>query len=965
MSRKEFDGVDFVVLDLETTGLDCQRDEIIEIGGVRISHGILCEEFATLIQPKRSIPEKITWLTGIDDEMVRGMPEFSQVLPQLESFLAGAVLVGHNIAFDLSFLPQSISDAFPTLDTVEIAKMLLPYEAGYSLGDLTLSLGIQHQAAHRALGDAKATAELFLYLRAKLKNIDLIVLETWLNLYKKYHTPLKDLINEEYGAHLCLFPQEKIRSRKLYLPVKNKEFFSQGEVSKEIKDTYRIETQEIRDLFQPGGRIDAAITGFQYRAQQEEMALGVADRFNQGGCFVVEAGTGTGKSLAYLLPSVLWSVNSGQKVVVSTHTVNLQEQLIKKDIPLAGVISGKDFSAALIKGRSHYLCLRKWEESMQNPHEGLLPLLSRLVLWLRQTKTGDIDELSLNQREMSLWKAISAGSDTCFNTKCPFYRGSCFVTQARKTAEQAQLIIVNHSLLLANAVVGENILPDYQYLIIDEAHHLEQVAEKQFSLTINYHEVTSLIQKLQWGEFKRSGGLLQQLVTKTKKWVDVDQDTKDEFLHLLEEAKEGGELCSAQLRVFFQIIDACFSSHWSLSESYVQTLRILPRHRSQNQWSEIALAGENLTFQLKNLINLMGKMGARAQSIEAEFGLEIKEIQELTVLMEKIQQTIHGLEILFSGMEDSFVCWLEYRGPQNFPLIHMAPVEVKDQLQSYLFATKTAVVLTSATLTVGNSFDYFLHTIGLDSSEIPVHTLQVASPFLYQEQVLLGVVSDIPEPGSVPDVLWMDHVTQALLKLITTAKGRTLVLFTSHHQLKNVYEKIYQPLKQEGITVFAHGVTGNRNRILEGFKNNEHSVILGANSFWEGIDVVGEALSLVVMVKLPFWPPTLPTVSARLDRYKERRLNGFRRYSLPQAIIRFKQGFGRLIRTHSDYGALCILDKRIVEKNYGKTFLKSLPELTTVVGTTHEVTESIHDWLNLKGGELQSFPSSDQEKMIE
>lgn len=944
--------MDFVVLDLETTGLDCQKDEIIEIGGVRISHGILCEEFSTLVHPEGRIPEEIVALTGIDDQMVRDMPSFSQVLPQLEDFIAGSVLVGHQISFDLSFMPFHIKESVPSLDTIEMAKILLPYESSFALGDLTTSLAIEHQAAHRALGDARATAYLFLHLCESLKSLELIVLESLHFLYEKKNTPLGDLIKEEYARRLRHFPQEKIKSPYFFLPVNNKDFFPGAETPKEINESVRLESQEITDLLQPGGSIDTAIPGFRYRSQQEEMAQGVAARFNQGGCFVVEAGTGTGKSLAYLLPAVLWSVKSGHKVVVSTHTINLQEQLIKKDIPLAKEITGRDFSAAIIKGRGHYLCLRKWEDFFKEPNEELLPLIRRLVLWARDTRTGDIDELSLNKKEMSQWKGLAAGSETCFNTKCRFYRGQCFVSQARKMGEQAQLVIVNHSLLLANAVVGDNILPDYKYLIIDEAHHLEQEAEKQFSLAINYYELLGLLQKLQRGNLTRSGGILQQIMAKINKWTGLDQDTKDELIQVLTEAKEGVELSLASLREFFQMFSDYFGSHWAENETYVQTLRILPQHRNHHHWMGISASGENLSLQLRNLIMLMGKIGEKAQIIETEFGMEIKEIQELKVLMEKMHQVVQSLTILLPGREESYVSWVEYSGQQYFPMIHISPVEVKDQLQSYLFASKSAVILTSATLTVENSFDYFIESIGLSQGDAPLHTLKVPSPFNYQEQVLLGIISDLPQPGAASDFLLTDHVAKTLVQLITATRGRTLVLFTSHHQLKQVYEQIYRPLKQEGITIYAHGVTGNRNRILEGFKNNEHSVMLGANSFWEGIDVVGEALSLVVIVKLPFWPPSLPTVSARLDRFKERRLNGFRRYSLPQAIIRFKQGFGRLIRSHSDYGAFCILDKRIIEKNYGKTFLKSLPGMTTVVGTTNELTETIHQWLNKKGGEL-------------
>jgi len=946
--RKEFDGVNYVVLDLETTGLNCGKDQVIEIGAVRIAQGTLQEEFSTLVNPGCSIPEEITELTGIDDEMVKNMPFLTEVLPQLDNFLQGAVLIGHNIQFDLSFLKSYITLPENYLDTVEMAKILFPYAPGYSLDELAYSLDIDRSSAHRALGDARTTGLLFLRLQQILKDLDFVVLETLFLLSQKTKSTLSCLFAQVYRQRMSSFPREGIKSRQLYSQGDMRMGIFSSHPQPEFIEDYEITPEELAPIFQPGGRMETMIQGFRYRPEQEEMAKETARCWNQGGYLIVEAGTGIGKSLAYLLPSVLWSINAGHKVIVSTHTIHLQEQLKNKDIPLAAKISGRDFSSSVIKGRSHYLCLRKWEQFINESNQEILRLIMRLAIWLNQTETGDIDELNLNKKEKADWQHLAAASETCLGIKCKFYRGQCFVSRARKLAEQSQIIIVNHSLLLANAMANDNILPEYKYLVIDEAHQLEKTAEEQFTIDINYFALWAVFQKLIKGGNPSSRNILEHLTKKMVNHPNLDQDLRDELISLLEDIGLIGEECLSAAREFFGVISGIFSANWSDNIPYTQTMRILPWHRKEDYWPGIVSAGENLMIKLKGLIKKLISLGEKTGSMENEYGIEINEAAEINMIVSNLHQIVTGLEIILMGDEENFVSWMEYQGNNNFLLLRTSPIDVKEQLYHYLFSSKKGVILTSATLTVGGKFNYFTESIGLDLAPFPLKTIQLPSPFDYEENVLLAIASDLPEPSSSSEILFTDRICKTLIKLIKAAQGRTLVLFTSHYQLKDVYQNIKSPLNKDGITVYAHGVTGSRTKILDDFKNKENSVILGANSFWEGIDVVGEALTLVIIVKLPFWPPTIPTVSARLDRYQALNLDGFRWYSLPQAIIRFKQGFGRLIRSHSDYGAICILDKRIYQKKYGASFINSLPKMKTIIGQTDELAEDIRNWLRAK-----------------
>jgi len=941
--------VDYVVLDLETTGLNPQTDQIIEIGAVKIGHGVLCEEFSTLINPRSAIPQEITELTGISPEMVEHKPVITEVIGDLEEFLHNGVLVGHNIFFDRGFLQPYLRGNYVWLDTVELAKILLPYETGYSLGDLARSLGMDHIYAHRALGDARTTAFLFLHLLEELKKVDFPVLTTLYRLAQNHQSGVSALITQEFSARARFFPQDKIGSRQLVLMGDtNKGLFSSSFI-KEKNENYRISQPEIDRLFQPGGHLSAILDAFQYRRQQEEMAQAVSDSFNKDQHLVVEAGTGTGKSLAYLLPALLWSVKSGKKVVVSTHTINLQEQLINKDIPLAGEILGLDFHAAVIKGRSHYLCLRKWEHWLEEAGGEGQGFMMRLVLWLSQTETGDGSELSLARKELLDWQRFAAGRDTCFGAKCKFYRGNCFVSRAKKLAELSHVVIVNHSLLLANAAANDNILPDFKYLIIDEAHHLEKVAEDQFGAEIGFFDLIAIFNRVKKSGANYPAGVLDHLAHKAAPWDFLDEDIKQGLVNSMHEAAPVVGECIKYAGEFFAVLDAFLSHDSSSGGLHSRTVRILPSHRCTEKWEGILAAGDNLMVKMKELMKILLASGEKISLAESGFGLEIVESHEINLLLSTLHQLIRDLKVVIEGDEDYFVSWVEYSGENSYPLLHTAPVEVREQLHQYLFSAKSSVVLTSATLAVGGDFGFFSESIGMDLSPAPVRVMQLESPFAFEENVLLSIASDLPDPSVAPEFLFSDGVAHALIKLIAASKGRTLVLFTSHHQLKQVFEKIKGPLRQEGITVYAHGLTGSRTKVLESFKTRENSVILGANSFWEGIDVVGEALTSVIIVKLPFWPPTLPTVSARLDRYRALHINGFRRYSLPQAIIRFKQGFGRLIRSHSDFGVISVLDRRLYEKKYGETFLKSLPKVKITVDNTDELAKIIKEWMHTKG----------------
>ncbi|MGI6066136.1 MAG: helicase C-terminal domain-containing protein [Bacillota bacterium] len=936
--------MEYVVIDLETTGFNNTTDKIIEIGAVRIVEGRITDEFATLLNPKCDIPEEITLLTGISTDMVQTQPLLFQVIPGLEDFLGDAVLVAHNATFDRGFLENHLTRQYTWLDSLEIARILLPCEAGYSLENLTKLLKIRNLGAHRAASDARATAELFLYLINLLEKTETFLLEILFNLSKDQKDGISQFFGDAFSRRVKKFLGEKISARNLFVVGAHQYagLFRNATGHKDI--SYRIPLTEIENMFQKGGTFDQSFPDYEYRPQQLEMAMSVARSFNENQHLIVEAGTGTGKSLAYLIPAVIWGTKTGQKVVASTHTINLQEQLLKKDIPLVRTILDRDFSAVEVKGRSHYLCIRKWEYWFAQDNLEIKRFMMRLVLWLCRTESGDRNEMSLSPKEGGSWQWLAARGDTCLGIKCPYFRGTCFVSRVKRKAEAAHVIIVNHSLLLANANMDENILPEYKYLIIDEAHHLEKVAEEQFGSESSYHQLSLLLSRLKKHEHSGSG-ILDSIAAKVNRAVIIDDGFKDKIIKSIASAGKSVNKLYAENSEFFRVVAELFSPQAASTRANLRTVRIMPGHRLGSGWEAIVSAGENLIFNLKELAGSLIEIGEKLNYLEAESGWEVSGSGEVNLIIAALREQVICLDNILNGDEENLVSWVEFSRDAPYPVLHTAPVEVNQLLHRSLFAVKSSIVMTSATLTVNNKFNYFKDSIGIDLGDKTVETLALASPFNYGENVLIGTVSDLPDPSKAPEFVYTEAVSQALVKIVQATRGRTLVLFTSHLQLRQVYTQIRSPLERVGIAVLAHGLTGSRAKLLEQFKNNPSSVILGANSFWEGVDVVGHTLSSVIIVKLPFWPPVLPTVSARLDRYRKMNKDGFYHYSLPQAIIRFKQGFGRLIRSGTDYGVVCILDKRIYEKRYGELFIRSLPGLKMDIMKTEELAGTIEKWL--------------------
>jgi DNA polymerase-3 subunit epsilon/ATP-dependent DNA helicase DinG len=943
----------FIAIDVESTGLEAGVDEIIEVGAVKFCGDEVLETFSYLVRPRHTLPLKITRLTGITDDMLAEAPRFSMIAPDLVRFVKSYPLVGHSVGFDLKMLQaQGMRFEQPAYDTFDLATLLMPQAPAYRLSTLAGVLGITHDEAHRALNDADMTRQVFLRLLQMIEALDLPDLSEISRLTARMEWPLRELFSEVERLKAKTIFVDEGRAPKAerpqtsagHSPVAARSPAGGPTPLKPTGDARPLDRAAIRHFFSPAGAMGRTFEGYEQRPQQVAMAEGVTDAFNNSDALLVEAGTGTGKGMAYLVPAALFAARRGERVVISTNTINLQDQLFFKDIPdLQRIMSGSGepgsgdetaeprsptpdatppFTAALLKGRGNYLCLRRYKALRRDERlqANEVRTLLKVQLWLPTTATGDKAELLLMDKENTAWGRINVTPETCTGPRCPDFK-ECFFFKARREAESAHLLVVNHALMLADLGVEANVLPAYDHLVIDEAHNLEEVATDQLGFAVDQARLLQFFDDLyQSGGLNVVGGLLTELPVHFRESAapqgDMDKATAiaDGIRPAVVRGRESIYDCFNRLTVFV--------TQEAEVSAYDARLRLTPNVRRNPAWAEVERAWENLGLHLNTICTGLGQLEALL------VGLADAELLEYDALLLRVQWLkryatevrINTGHIIF-GDSAALITWLTYDRTRETLTLSAAPLSVAELLQANLFAQKASVVLASATLAVGGDFGYVKERIGLIEPE----ELLLDSPFDYRKQALVYIPNDIPEPNQRG---YQQALEDALIELCTATGGRALVLFTANSALRQTYRAIQEPLEAQEIAVLGQGIDGSRRALLERFKEFPRTVLLGTTSFWEGVDVVGDALSVLVIAKLPFSVPTDPVFAARSEQFAD----PFNEFGVPQSILRFKQGFGRLIRSREDRGVVAVLDKRLLTKKYGQMFLDSLPHTAVRTG---------------------------------
>jgi predicted DnaQ family exonuclease/DinG family helicase len=936
----------FVAIDVETTGLEAGTDEIIEVAAVKFRGTEVLETFQRLVRPRHSLPIKIAQFTGINaDDLETALP-FPQVAPDFVRFVKSYPIVGHSVGFDVRMLgAQGLRLGQPSYDTFELATLLLPGQSSYNLGALAAALNIPHPDAHRALADADVARLLFTRLLERVAALDDATLNEIIQLSKQTDwTPrlLFETIARERALTALSRPLQGAATEPQVLGVNWRGV-------KPLEPTNRstaLSLDQVRAFFAPDGPLGAAFPGYEQRQQQLDMTLAVVTAFNEGSTLVVEAPTGTGKSMAYLVPAARFAAERGQRVVVSTNTINLQDQLFFKDIPAlqhvidTGVIraTGVDvepFTAALLKGRSNYLCLLRYGKlRRQEPTPEQARALIKIGLWVKDTQTGDRAELALDESEARVWPEVNVTVDTCIGPRCPEFE-RCFFFNARRAAEAAHLIVVNHALLLSDVRAENQVLPRYDHVIIDEAHHLEDVATDQLGWSLDQATLLHFLDELwQSGGVRLLSGILAELPNYFKNSAATPQDL-DRAEGFAAALRPLVDRCRQATYELWRQLRACIE-RMSKEGGYEQRLRLTAQARKAPAWATVQQAWENVMLPLADIGKGLAALEAQIKALE---GAGLNEYDELLLRLGMmanwaVDTAIAGARVIYG--DDEGIQWLALDRQRDILRLHDAPLHVGPLLESKLFAAKETVVLASATLSIDGSFDYVKQRLGLAAA--PVDEIQLDSPFDYQRSTLLYLPNDMPEPS---ERNYQRALEDALIALATATGGRMLALFTSNTALRQTYRAIQEPLEDQEIVVLGQGLDGSRRSLLQRFKEHPRAVLLGTSSFWEGVDIVGDALSVLVITKLPFAVPSDPVFAARSELFDD----AFTSYAVPQSILKFKQGFGRLIRSKEDRGVVAVLDRRLLSKRYGKLFLGSLPQCTTQQGPLKNLPLAAARWL--------------------
>src|SRR5437660_3183879 len=888
---------DYAALDLEPTGLDPGRDRVTEVGAVAFTPDRVTASMERLVDPGRSLPEPVLRLTGIKPEEVRGAATEEVALAELGAFLRGRQPVGHGARLDVDFLTAAghWDEASEILDTLDVARILMPAAASHSLPLLATELGFGQPRPHRALDDADATRQLLLRLREEAGGLEEGLKESMLALVAPYMWPIARFFADALSApNPDPMPASTARAqhaaKSASLPPDDPDLMAA--------------------LLGPEGPLAGLLPGYEHREPQMQMLLAVGQIQGRGGSWLVEAGTGTGKSLAYLVPSIARAVRHGERVVVSTDTHTLQEQLMAKDLPGLREWLPWDFKACLLKGRSNYVSLRRWRRYLAEPcHDSdELRFKLKVLVWLHSTESGDRSELRLHGREEVFWARIASDPLDCVGIHCT--KEDCYVHRARAEAETADVVVVNHALLLADAEVGGGLLPEYDHLVIDEAHHLEEAATRGLRQEVDGPGLIALLERL-------AHGLLDEL----RKQPHLGA-SNDAFGEAVPQAIGAAD----RVAELFRIADVWVAARLGEAERREDTVRITPTLREQTGWEDLRLSAENAVTALAVLD---GSLRRAVAGVRVWLGGDEPDqgIRELEMIRGRLEASLGVLDEAMLRPDANRVYWFSQVSRAENLLLRAAPINVGSLLRARVYAERRSTVFTSATLPVGGTFDYFRSRVGLGPE---IEELILPSPFDFYHQALVCLPTDLPLPEDEGFDLAVEELIAAVAGRVG---GRTLALFTSHRQLRDVHTALKQRVDLDEVLILGQGIDGQRRSLLKTFEEAERPLLLGTSSFWEGIDIPGERLSCVIVVRLPFPVPTDPVYAARAEQVRD----PFSQLALPQAALRLKQGFGRLIRRSTDRGAVVILDNRILGRDYGKAFLDILPPASRYVGPGSQV----------------------------
>lgn len=908
----------FAIVDLETTGNSANKgDRIIEIAIIIYQEGQIIDQYNQLINPEQHISRFISYLTGITNEMVTEQPVFAEVASEIYSFFDQVYFVAHNVPFDLGFLNYELKRAGlspivqPVIDTVELSRILLPQAPSFKLAHLSEWLDLKHDAPHRALSDAYVTTKLLDYLRHKLNTLPLTTMEQLIHLEPDLKSNLNSILTsqkEKTKEHPDLNENFAYAYQLAYKPIEREE---------RVKEkTINSFGDFLDQLFSEDTLLKKTFPTFEDRPGQREMSEYIYHAFQSNQHAIIEAGTGTGKTLAYLIAACYHAIHHDEKVIISTYLIQLQKQLLNQDWVRLKQALPFECQVAVLKGKQHYLNLALFSQALHDQSQNYDQVLTKAILtvWLTETNTGDVDEVQLPSSGYRFFKRVSANNEHQVSSKQSDQENTYYQT-AKQRAEQADLLIINHSLLADSMLKEEGLIKKNDKMIIDEAHHLEQVVADRFGLQLDY---LSCHKKL-----KTVRQFIEQLSL-------ANNEIKEKLQQFITFSLEENDLF---YRYIYHLVDK--RRDRAVSKNDLGRYQHMIESEDQSEWLIVIEMAERLQFTFHDLINLLGQITLEDydQTRKSYF------IQELNEIKWALKKYFNHDSI------DGKVNWIEieHLGAQNAVYLYQQPINTAQYLKEYLFDRLNSVVLTSASLTVSGQFEFFKGQIGMNDQDMIERS--IPSPYVFQDQVKLLIPNDFPIARYDDLDPFIEATCEAIFTLADVTNGRMLILFNSYDLLRKAYYLLRELFNDEYVLI-AQGISsGSHERLKKNFQSFNRSILLGTNAFWEGLDIPGSDLSCVVMVRLPFDSPNHPVIKQKHDLMIRQGQNPFLSLSLPNAVIRFKQGFGRLIRSQKDRGIILVCDDRLMTKSYGQAFIDSIPNVPVFHRRTNELLEIASNWL--------------------
>lgn len=915
---------ELVVIDVETTALEPKKGEIIEVAAIRYDITTKREigRFVRLCKPSRPISFETTSITGITNEMVADSEPFSAVVEELADFIGDSLLLAHNASFDRSWLTyHGLNVAKCTwFDSFSLASIAWPEAESYNLLSLVQQYGemvvtTKKRSTTVQQRDEPHSAEASL-LRARLRKgtargehsaaFDCEM--TW-RLFVRLQDEL--MVSAEAKGQITIALEKAQLNHYIDLFTIDSDHSPVGK--KRVEDLEKVvparTLADLGDIFSKTGLLQQHLPGYQYRVQQEEMAGIVAAAIAAEEKALIEAPTGTGKTFAYLVPSLM-AARNGKRVLISTHTKHLQDQLIDEDIPRLNRFLGLDVRYTSLKGRRNYICQQRLLQLLGRPRlkEEDSLLLAKMLVWLDQGGSGDLTRLSLTHQRSDLLWYIHADATSC-RLMCD-KEGPCPYQRARRAAEQAQLVVVNHALLTRMTTGSEKSL-GADVIIADEAHQLESAARGATAISL-------------------ADIRLRELLAPVLQAAQAHADQTRER-HLIAETTS----LVTQYRELIDAVGVFMRQHTQRGE-----LRLSTGLRRSATWTKVAALANQWDGRLKFIIGLTESLAGSPSPASPE------EIKVARIVADAVRElTVFGQEVhrFFAGDEDR-IQWVEVRemhttghraGEALRPeiILHDVALSVASTLSSLLQTTPT-VVMTSATIAVGGTFDYIKQRLGFQ----PDREIVLSSPFSLELAMGIFVATDTPAPGTPP---YDRYIAQVVGDVSTLLGGRTLVLVTSRSAVLALYRLLNRMLNKATIKLYGQDINGGRANLVRRFRRENRSVLVGTDSFWEGIDIPGASLSCVIIPKLPFANPYDPVIEAVAEAEG---LNAFSDLTVPRMILKLRQGIGRLIRSDQDRGAVIILDARIHSATYGDAVMNSLPTGSIMVGSSAGILEMLTDF---------------------